>query len=555
MPRWNLFRSARAALILLASLWLATVITLPSDAQVRIPSAALVDQAAIERVLNEGIQLEQARRWAEAISHYEQAVRDYPGQSDLAQRLESARIHFDVVRRYADSSFLRTLAITDERKALDIYAEVLLKIQTHYVGDPDWGELIRQGLANFDVALTDSIYVQRHLPRVPEQQIAAARQELYRTIDPRQARNRHEARDVTAYAARLASQRLGISPTAVIFEFISGATGALDTYSSYLTAAQLEDVYAQIEGNFVGLGIELKADDGALLIVKTIPGSPAAQAGIRARDRIVAVNGQSTRAISTDKAADILKGPEGSTVVVTMERPDGTTLAMKVVRRRVDVPSIENVQILDRNSGVAYLKLTSFQKTTSRDLDSALWKLHRDGMRSLIIDVRGNPGGLLTASVDVADKFVTSGTLVSTRGRSAREDFDYRAHQVGTWRVPLVVLVDRDTASASEIFAGAIRDHRRGEIVGERSYGKGSVQGIFPLQNSKSGLRLTTAKFFAPSGQAISKRGVSPTVAVQTVAKPTGTGQLVLDQPEGDTVLSAGIEAAKRLSTTALTRR
>ena len=148
-----------------------------------------------------------------------------------------------------------------------------------------------------------------------------------------------------------------------------------------------------------------------------------------------------------------------------------------------------------------------------------------------------------------------SGTLVSTRGRSAREDFDYRAHQVGTWRVPLVVLVDRDTASASEIFAGAVRDHSRGEIVGERSYGKGSVQGIFPLPNSKSGVRLTTAKFFAPSGQPISKRGVSPTVAVQTAAKPTGTGQLVLDQPQSDAVLAAGIKAAKRLSTTTLSRR
>jgi carboxyl-terminal processing protease len=241
--------------------------------------------------------------------------------------------------------------------------------------------------------------------------------------------------------------------------------------------------------------------------------------------------------------------------VVTVESPDGTARVVRVVRRRVEVPSIEKAQILDHASGVAYLKLTSFQKTTSRDLDAALWKLHREGMRSLVIDVRGNPGGLLTASVDVADKFVSSGTLVSTRGRSVREDFDYRAHHVGTWRVPLVVLVDRDTASASEIFAGAVRDHRRGEIVGERSYGKGSVQGIFPLQNSKSGVRLTTSKFYAPSGQPISKRGVSPTVPVQTVAKPAVAGQSVLEQPQVDAVLAAGIEAAQRLSTTALSRR
>jgi carboxyl-terminal processing protease len=360
---------------------------------------------------------------------------------------------------------------------------------------------------------------------------------------------------VAAYAGRLASQRLGISPTAVIFEFLCGSAAALDHYSTFLTEAQLDDVYAQIEGNFVGLGVELKADDGALLIVNTISGSPAALAEIRAGDRIVAVEGQSTRAISTDKAADILKGPEGSTVVVTVESPDGTRRDVQVVRRRVDVPSVEDARIVDRQRGVGYLKLTSFQKTTSRDVDTALWKLHRDGMRSLIVDVRGNPGGLLTASVDVADKFVTEGVLVSTRGRSSREDFDYKARRVGTWRVPLVVLIDRDTASASEIFAGAIRDHGRGEVVGERSYGKGSVQGIFPLQQNRAGIRLTTAKFFGPSGRPISKQGVTPSIQVQTAAKPVGEGRFVVEAPERDAVLIAGIDAAKRLSTPELSQR
>ena len=142
-------------------------------------------------------------------------------------------------------------------------------------------------------------------------------------------------------------------------------------------------------------------------------------------------------------------------------------------------------------------------------------------MKSLVIDVRGNPGGLLTASVEVADKFISDGTIVSTRGRSSSEDSDYRAHRVGTWRVPLVVLVDRDSASASEIFAAAIRDHRRGTVVGERSYGKGSVQGIFPLNQARAGVRLTTAKFYAPGGQPISNRGVTPDLIVHVNAKPT----------------------------------
>jgi carboxyl-terminal processing protease len=556
MRKWKPLRLVAVSLAILVGWVTCTVPAVPVAAQVLIPAEPQVDDTVIAGVLAEGLELERARHWSEALSHYEEAVREHPGRSDLESRLKSARIHFDLTRRYADSSFVRGLSQATEQEALDVYSEVLLKVESHYVNDPSWSQIVQRGMTQFDAALTDDVFLSKHLPQVSQQRITAFRQELYRTIHPDRVRNRHEARDVAAYTGRLAAQRLGVSPTAVLFEFICGSSGALDAYSTFLTEAQLEDVYAQIEGNFVGLGVELKADGGALLIVNTIPGSPAQQAGIRAGDRIVAVAGQSTQDISTDKAADILKGEEGSKVVVTVESTDGTARDVQVVRRRVEVPSIENAHIVDSQHGVAYLKLASFQKTTSRDVDTALWKLHREGMRSLIVDVRGNPGGLLTASVDVADKFVTSGTLVSTRGRSAREDFDYKAHQVGTWRVPLVVLIDRDTASASEIFAGAIRDHRRGEVVGETSYGKGSVQGIFPLRASKSGVRLTTAKFFGPSGRAISKNGVDPTVGVQTAAKPVANGQWVANETgPRDAVLAAGVEAARRLSTSSLSRR
>jgi carboxyl-terminal processing protease len=179
-------------------------------------------------------------------------------------------------------------------------------------------------------------------------------------------------------------------------------------------------------------------------------------------------------------------------------------------------------------------------------------KLHREGMKSLIMDLRGNPGGLLTASVEVADKFVDEGVIVSTRGRSPLEDYNYTAHKAGTWRVPLVVLIDGDSASASEIFAGAIRDHRRGNIVGQRSYGKGSVQGIFPLSIAGSGVRLTTAKFYSPGGHPISNVGVNPDIVVQRTAKlpaESTTGDAAVAAAEeslGDTVLNAGIQAARR---------
>ena len=243
-----------------------------------------------------------------------------------------------------------------------------------------------------------------------------------------------------------------------------------------------------------------------------IPRSPAEKAGIRDGDRITAVDGQATQPLSTDEAASLLTGDEGSLVRVTVVSPGQAPRELTVRREHVEVPSLEDVKIVDPATGVAYVRIPAFQKTTAADLEEALWDLHRQGMRSLIIDLRGNPGGLLTASVEVADKFIADGGIVSTRGRSEQENFSYRAHRPGTWRVPLVVLIDGDSASASEIFAGAIQDSGRGKIVGTRSYGKGSVQGIFPLGKSGAGARLTTARFFSPLGHPISNVGITPDI-------------------------------------------
>jgi carboxyl-terminal processing protease len=353
-----------------------------------------------------------------------------------------------------------------------------------------------------------------------------------------------DARDVAVNVARLASQRLALSPAATAIEFTCGATCALDPYSCFLTGDELDETFSQIEGNFVGLGIELKAQDRSLLVVNVIPGGPAEQAGMHSGDRIVEVDGTATTTVSTDEAADLLKGPDGTAVHLTVVDEKGVTKPLRLVRRVVEVPSVDSIKIVDTQCGIGYLRMTSFQKNTSRDFDQALWQLDRQGMRSLILDLRGNPGGLLTAAVDVADKFVPSGIIVSTRGRDAHEDYDYQARSPGTWNLPLFVLIDGDTASASEILAGALRDHRRATVVGQRSYGKGSVQGIFSLTTTKAGVRLTTAKFYSPSGQPIAQRGVTPDVAVHTVKKPLTQGES-LATPADDPVLNAALQLAR----------
>ncbi len=519
----------------------------PAIAQVRVPAAALAEQEAVATSLEEGGKLERELKWGEALSHYEKALKLYPRSAEIKHRVSITRAHWDLGRRYKDARFVKSLRDYTDRQLLDIYSEVLLKVHAHYVHEPDWRGLAGQGLLNLEVAARTPKFRQMHMANVDVSRVAVYLRDLRQAIENQPINSRHQARDMAAYAGKLATQRLGSTSQPFIMEFVCGALGALDTYSSFLTASQLDEVMSQIEGNFVGLGIELKAEEKSLRIVNVITGGPAAKGGLQNGEHIIRVDGKTMDDVSTDTAADMLKGVQGTMVELAIRDANDVVRVVRLTRDVVEVPSVVDVKIVDKAYGIAYLKINSFQKTTSRDVDKALWSLHRQGMRTLIIDVRGNPGGLLTSSVEIADKFVMDGVIVSTRGRSPREDFDYKAHTVGTWRVPLTVLIDGNSASASEIFAGAIHDHRRGKIVGQRSYGKGSVQGIFPLNLSKAGVRLTTAKFYSPSGQAISSHGVTPDLAVRVTAKPASDEQGNIENTPGvDATLNAALQLARK---------
>jgi len=473
-------------------------------------------------------------------------------------------MHYGVERRYTDKSFLESVRQLSEQQAFDLYTELLLKVDSHYVVDPPWQSLAERGVAAVDVALTKTAFLRHNGVRASKQRLAQLRQAIYQPLRNREFRSRQEVAAVAQQVGRIAAQQVGLRPTATALEFTAAAAGGLDRYSSFLTGIQLKDIYSQIEGNFVGLGVELKAADSGLEIIHVIPESPAERAKIESGDVITDIDGRSIARMSTDEAAALLTGEEGTYVRVrivpprTFAKPNTITLAadttpaqrepweVRIRREHVDVPSLEDVGILDAAYGIAYVKIPVFQKTTASDLEKSLWDLHEKGMRTLVIDLRGNPGGLLTSSVELADKFVSQGRIVSTRGRSSGEDFDYRAHRAGTWRVPLVVLIDDQSASASEIFAAAIHDNRRGTVVGQRSFGKGSVQGIFPLGYAGAGIRLTTAKFYSPSGQPISNHGVVPNIVVRDSATPPGTHATGFrGRATSDAALEKAIETAR----------
>ncbi len=544
MPRW-VFKAGRRCVLALAFLLLPSLSAI-GVAQSTTTIAIASSSVQIDRLLEEGYQLEREGRWGEALSHYEEAIRKYPSDPTLQRRFEYVRVHYDLGRRLADRSFTETVAQLPLDRALDLYEEVLQTIEGHYVESPHWGSLVDRGLEGLNIALDDPEFAARNLARADAQAVDRYRSELAGLRRSRSLQSPYGARELVGEAARLAERRLQTPPAAIVLEFLCGATNALDTYSAYLTPGQLGEVYAQIDGNFVGLGIELKMEDGRLLIVRVITGSPAQEAGIRAGDYITTVDGQPIEGLNTDQAANLLLGEEGSLVVVSVVTPGHPARELRIRRRRVDVASIDEVEMLDPAQGIAYLRINCFQKSTARDLEAALWQLHRQGMRRLIIDLRGNPGGLLTTAVDAVDLFVDRGSIVSTRGRNVQEDFTYTARSGGTWNVPLVVLVDADSASAAEIFAGAIRDHRRGTLVGTRTYGKGSVQGIFPLSIDGAGVRLTTAKFYSPSGRSYNRVGVDPDIVVHTAARPI-EGATPPAARRLDSILDAGLQTAQRI--------
>jgi carboxyl-terminal processing protease len=566
LPR--VFRGLTARRVTLAALSLVLLATSAAHAQYREPTvmAPVITEtpADINAVLNKGLDLERQRKWDDALTYYEDVRKLFPNDRSLERRFQFARMHFDVARRYHDASFRRLAGDLSLQQALTLYDEVLLKIETHYVDDPNartdprfpdavtWKRLTDRGTELLEIAMSDEGFASRNLAGLASERVAAVRAELQRTMNPAVINSRRDAYNAVHWAAYYANKQLGMPAAAVVMEYVCGAANSLDDYSAFLSGGELKDTYAQIQGNFVGLGIELKPTKQGLLINRVIPGSPAREAGLKAKDLIVAVDGKSAVGPGAEKSADLLQGQENTSVRVTIETPGQRPRDVTVVRRRVDVASVEDVKIIDRANGIGYFRLTSFQETTDQEVNDALHQLHRQGMLSLIIDLRGNPGGLLRSAVNVVDRFISRdsaagrGMIVSTRGRNELENSTYRAQKASNqvWHVPLVVLIDGDSASASEIFAGAIRDHRRGTLVGQRSYGKGSVQGIFSLKTADTGIRLTTAKFYSPLGKPFSKVGVDPDVTVRQAAKPTADGSAI--PLAEDPYVTAAVETARK---------
>jgi carboxyl-terminal processing protease len=308
-----------------------------------------------------------------------------------------------------------------------------------------------------------------------------------------------------------------VDETELIESAIDGMLASLDPHSSYLPPEDFDDMQVQTKGEFGGLGIEVTQEDGFVKVVAPIEGTPADQAGIQSGDLITHVDGESVLGLTLNDAVDLMRGPVGSDITITVTREDDPEpFNVTITRETITISAVRS----ELQGDVVVLRLTTFNEQTFPNLEEQLAERVEeaggmDAVAGFVIDLRNNPGGLLNQAISVVDAFLDSGEIVSTRGRDPRDSERYNATpgDISEGK-PMVVVINGGSASASEIVAGALKDHRRAVIVGTKSFGKGSVQTIMPVQG-EGAMRLTTARYYTPSGRSIQALGVAPDIIVE----------------------------------------
>jgi carboxyl-terminal processing protease len=318
--------------------------------------------------------------------------------------------------------------------------------------------------------------------------------------------------DVLAYVERNYVESVDVEK--LIYGAIQGMLQSLDPHSSFMPPDVYRELQVETKGEFEGLGIEITLRNGVLTVVSPIDDTPAYRAGIKAGDQILKINGEPTKNMTLLDAIKKLRGPKGSKVTISILREGMTDLKDFTITR--DVIPIASVKYSPLTDGFGYIRINHFQENTASDLEEALQALESgpQGLKGLILDLRNNPGGLLPQAIEVSDKFVADGLICFTEGREEKKQ--YMAHAENTRTdFPIIVLVNGGSASASEIVAGALQDHKRALILGTQTFGKGSVQSIYGPLEDGSGLRLTVALYYTPNGTSIQAKGIKPDIVVQ----------------------------------------
>jgi carboxyl-terminal processing protease len=478
---------------------------------------------------------EQRGEWIEACRAYDEAYRRDHAYTDCRDGYQRCLRQFHLQRRQRDPGYREVLARLTTSQALDIYEEVLKLVSAAYVDrdKADLNILFQQGLGELRFALDDESFRRSHLAGVSADRIRSFKIRLDEWSDHKVI-NRLEARQ-EVFSLVGTAQDMGLGERAHLLpvfalEFASGACNALDEYTLFLTPGHYADVQGVLAGKSVGVGIEVNTKGEPGYIERVYPRSPAEEAGVLPGDRILQIGKSAIGQISPGAIAHLLRGDAGTEIeLIVQTQGHEPRRTGPMVRRAVVAPSVEyRPDSTDMMDNLAYLRIYSFQESTLVEMQEAIAQLNANGAKGVILDLRGNPGGLFKSSVQISELFVGSGVIVRaesqmkyvdralarflgpTTSRKGWTQTTYKADSMNPLTLPLVVLVDGETASSAEVLAGALKDRALTRLLGQTTYGKGSIQSVIPLSKSQGGIRITVARLFSPAQQPYTGNGVVP---------------------------------------------
>jgi carboxyl-terminal processing protease len=456
------------------------------------------------------------QRWVEALLMLREIKDASVTDPEYKRVSESAQLNLAIAARYSTESRTENVE-RDQEAGLSLVSDVVLLANLHYVKDVDNRALFAGGVKNLQLIL-DNRRVRKNL--IPPDAAGSAGEFaafLKETLDYVYERETLSEDDFLMRIKRIIMESdatVKLPAGVIVTEFIYGVPAALDPNTDFIPKLAYKEFQDETKGHFGGIGVEITLEDKILTIVTPLEGTPGAEAGLLPGDRITAIEGQSTESMDLFEAVTRLRGPVGTKVTISVvHRGDTTPTDYTIKRGEITMNSTRGYAV-DEATGqwnyfadpalkIAYVRVTDFKETTPDELDGVLSKIADEGMKGLVLDLRFNHGGLLTSGVDVADAFLKSGAIVKIEGAHCRAT-TYKAHYFKTQKdFPVVLLVNGQSASAAEIVAGALQDHKRATLVGERTFGKGTVQTVFELEHGQSALKLTTAKYYTPAGSSI----------------------------------------------------
>lgn len=507
------------------------VLALVGGACLICPLAQAIDPIKLRELRQQAAQLEKQGEWEKACDIYETILRAGRDTPHIKERYIQCVRRLWQSRRHHDDSYRKEVLSIEYGQAVHLYGVVRDLILDHSLDRKkvNAARLFQKGIEELSCALADDFFCRQHIPGDRHHKIGEFRALVLKNWGEFKPTSRKESSKQICEIALAAEAYLGLNATVVVMEFTCGACYSLDDYTVYLTPAQLRELCATLRGSLVGVGVTLTIEDGKVAIAQVELGSPAARAALAAGDQILSVDKKAVGMLTLDAVATLLEGPLGSMVELEVLSP---MMGMRMVTLRREpmlLPSVTECRIL--NGSIGYLKLVAFHENTLKEVDDAIASLMASGMKALILDLRGNGGGLFETSVEVARRFISNGVIATKQHLDEKSNIITticEARNPAALTVPLVVLIDNETASSAEVLAGALKELNRATLIGEPTFGKGCTQFLIKLPDFKGGLpaggmRLTVAKVFSPKGLPYTGRGVLPDIAVGGMAMESMT--------------------------------